>query len=252
MGLPLVSTRSTLIGHIPLVAVAGLMVLLFAATAFRAPGAASAPAAAVAGVVVVDPIDGWLGSCADPTDAACPSGDAVEPNASIDGDLALARLAVGPDVAVSYIEGSLRFEASGDRADVAELRLTDALASYEQARSDLRRDLEERLALLPELAAFVETRSATIEDRVADIDVTLAGPSDGQMPSLRAERAAAIASALDFERRGRELLTLTETTLAPAWVSTPVGGRLDRLDALLGDAFWFAAGENVESPDRSR
>lgn len=227
------------------------MVVMFAASGFGAPRAAGAPAAATANVVVLDPIDGWLGGCTDATTGTCQPVDGLESAGSIDGDLALARSIVGADVFVTLIDGSLRFEASGPRDDVAAQRLTDAMASYERARTDLRQELTDRLALLPELAAFVETRTAVIETQVAAIDVRLAGPSEGQMPMLRAERAAAIASALDFASRGRELLSLADTTLAPAWASTPVDGRLDRLDELLGDAFWFAAGENPAVLDQS-
>jgi len=251
VGLPLVSARSTLSGHIPLVAAVVLVVLVFAASGIGASRAAGTPAAATANIAVLDPIDGWLGNCADTATATCRPPVANESTASIDGDLALARSAVEADVVVSTVDGSLRFEASGAQGDIAEQRLTDALASYQSARVDLRQELEDRLALLPELAAFAATRTVAIENRVAKIDERLAGPSGGPIAMLRAERAAAIASALDFAGRGRELLALVDTTLAPAWVSTPVGGRLDRLDELLGDAFWFAAGENA-APNRSR
>jgi len=251
VGLPLVSARSTLSGHVPLVAAVVLMVVVFAASGIGASRAAGTPAAATASVAVVDPIDGWLESCPETPSATCQPAVANDIAASIDGDLALARSAVGPDVVVGPIGGALRFEASGARGEVAEQRLTDAVASYESARTDLRRELEDRLALLPELAAFAATRTVAIEERVASIDARLAAAGGGPIAMLRAERAAAIASALDFANRGRELLALVDTTLAPAWVSTPVGSRLERLDELLGDAFWFAAGENA-APTRPR
>jgi len=212
-----------------------MILLLVVAGGFGARGAASAPADASTTVAVVDPIDGWMGA-----------------PASIDGDFDLARVAVGSGITVSRTADSLRFEASGQGVVQAKRRLGIALDSYERARAELQQNLDERLALLPDLAQFVETRIAAIESRVNELNARLVNPQNGATPMLRAARAAAIASALDFESRGRELLVMAETTLAPAWESTPVGDRLDRLDELLADAYWFAAGENVEALDSSR
>jgi len=184
---------------------------------------------AVAAIITVeDPVDGWLGG-----------------EARFDGDVALAKSVMGASTRVELTGSALRFEARAASRGEAELLLTEVLSAYEQARADLRSGLDERLDMVPQLAAFVQRRTEAIEREVALLDSRLKAVPTGSTERVRAERAAAIAEALEFRDREQELLTLPGDALAPAWSSTPIDARLAALDELLSEAFWFAAGEAI-------
>jgi hypothetical protein len=214
-------------GYRPLLASGAVVVALLVAVGWTT--AAQPTSFAVAAIVSVDdPVDGWLGG--DP---------------HIDGDVALAQSVLTVGTAVFTVAGKLRFEATGPSRNDAEDDLTGVIGAYEDVRRALRAGLDERLEMVPELASFVRRRTASIDHEVALMEARLSRSRDGTAPAIRAERASALAVADDYRDRAAQLLTLPSSTLAPAWESTPVDGRLARLDELLSTAFWFAAGESA-------
>lgn len=178
-------------------------------------------------VPVIDPVDGWLGG-----------------TAGIEGDIALAHSVTTTHTTVSNDGSALRFEATGRDRSAAEIHLTEVLRAYEAARDELRRGLDVRLELLPSLAGYAEQRSLTIDQVVAALDGRLGDVSERAPAELRAERAAALAASDQFRERRGVLLEFS-ATLGPVWTSTPIETRLDRLDELLDEAFWFAAGDSA-------
>ena len=212
-------------GHRPLFASAVVVVALVGVVGWTTT--TQPTSFAVAAIVSVDdPVDGWLG------------GDPV-----IDGDVALARSVLTSDAVVFAVASGLRFEATGQSRTGAEDKLGLVIGAYEEARHALRAGLDERLEMVPELASFVQRRTASIDREVALMEARLSSGRDGTAAGIRAERASALATAADYRERAELLRTLPDSTLAPAWESTPVDGRLARLDELLSTAFWFAAGE---------
>ena len=213
-------------GELRLLGVAGASVLALGLVVGFAPLLEASDGSVAMVVVVEDPIDGWLGGQPD-----------------LEGDLVLAQTIAGEKAVVTRVDDALQFEVPRDgilsRAD----ELRSIVVAFHGARSDLRAGLDIRLDMVPELAAYANRRSNAIRGEVDLIEDRLEARTAGSAPEMRAARAAAIAEAESFEDRGSVLLGYAGTTLAAAWTTTPVSFRLDRIDQLLSEAFWFAAGE---------